>query len=104
MRVFIVADFVDDVRPGVAVFAQRNVEEHKVVDGFIAVCFSQLRHFAGIPIDLALMDIVVFPRRAEVVAVDVAVAVERYERLIDAAVRILTTNILLPKPIASSPI
>ena len=34
------------------------------------------------------MDIVVFPRRAEVVAVDVAVAVERYKRLIDAAVRI----------------
>ena len=64
------------------------MEEHKVVDGFIAVCFSQLRHFAGIPIDLALVDIVVFPRRAEVVAVDVAVAVERYERLIDAAVRI----------------
>ena len=88
VRCFTVAEFVDYVRPGVAVFAQRNVEEHKVVDGFIAVCFSQLRHFAGIPIDLALVDIVVFPRRAEVVAVDVAVAVERYERLIDAAVRI----------------
>ena len=88
VRCFTVAEFVDDVRPGVAIFAQRNVEEHKVVDFFIAVCLSQLCHFAGIPIDLALVDIVVFPRRAEVVSVDVAVAVERYKRLIDAAVRV----------------
>ena len=96
-RFFVIAEFVDNVRPGVAVFAQRNVEEHKVVDFFIAVCFSQLRHFAGIPIDLALVDIVVFPRRSEVVAVDVAVAVERYERLIDAAVRIFDHEHIVAK-------
>lgn len=87
-RVFIVAEFVDYVRPGVAVFAQRNVEEHKVVDFFSAVCRFKFLDFFRIPIDLALVDIVVFPRRAEVVAVDVAVAVERYKRLIDAAVRV----------------
>ena len=51
------------------------MEEHEVVDFDAVVCGFELVHLGCVPVDLALMDVVVLPGNAEIVAVGVAVAV-----------------------------
>ena len=76
-----VAVMLHNFRPSLAIFDKRNMEERQVFDGFIFVAvidvsLLQLLHFGGVPINLLLVDVVIFPRHSEVVALDIAVAVK----------------------------
>lgn len=62
---------------------QEECGKHEVVDFDAVVCGFELVHLGCVPVDLALMDVVVLPGNAEIVAVGVAVAVESHESLID---------------------
>lgn len=80
---------IDNVCPCTAVLCKRNVEERYVVDGISAVECGQSFDFGCVPVDLALMDVVVFPCDSEIVAVGVTVAVEGHYGLIDRTVAVL---------------
>ena len=85
--------------PCVALFGQRNVKEREGLDirilgqtqlfETLVVLLVHEIYVVSVPLNLVLMDVVVFPHHAEEVAVGVRVAVEYVERLGEDALGVL---------------
>ena len=92
----------DKLVPGVGILCERNVEEAERFDhvaryrnASVDVGLIHKFHFCFVPSDLIVVYLVVFPRKAEDIAVGVAVRVNHIEGLSDFALCILNVDIVV---------